>query len=198
MYNKYKIRKKKSRFNLYIIIVFGIITMFFGVGYSFFSTHLEINGTAKLINNDIDIPVEIQPGTEGGTDYVSLTVADNVLEVIDQAIVGDTVQVNLRPTTSTGKPRNMDIIMNFANNSNYTYTNGSVTCEITGDTGFIRQQPTVTITTTLQPGEEGSISAHFSNLKFNSLTRSCICKFTIKYIVNDIEKSFYIILNITK
>ena len=198
MRKKYKFKKKKVFSSLYIIVIFCIITIFFGVGYSIYSTELTIKGLARIENSETDIPVEIKPGTEGGTDYVSLTVADNVMEVISQEIIGDTINVNLRPTTSTGKPRAMDMVINFVNKTNNTYINGTASYEGTGDEGFIRQNPNVSVATTLQPGEQGSLNVNFPQVKFNMLNTSCVCKFTVTYTVDNVEVYFNIVLNISR
>lgn len=196
MYKKY--RRKKQISNIFIIIIAIIVMLFFGVSYSIFSTTLTITGTAIAKNMD-DMPVEIEPGTQGGTDYVSITIAEsNVLEVTSQTISGNTVDVNIKVLTSTGKPRNMSMSMNFINNTDYTYTNGTVTYEVTDDTGLVQTQPTKTVTTTLQSGETGTLSISFSNVKFNSLVTSCKCKFTVTYTVNGQDVQFIVVLNFTR
>ena len=171
--------------------------LFFCVGYSIFSTTLTIQATATAKKSDTDLPIDI-PTTPGGTDYVSMTVDNNVLQIVSQSIDGNTVNVNLKPTTSTGKPRKMNIQLDFMNNSGYTYTNGTVTYEVSGNTTFVPNRPTTTVTTTLQTGETGTFTADFTGVKFNSLTTTCTCKFTITYTANGQEVQFIISLNFTR
>lgn len=197
MYKKY--RRKKQISNIFIVVVAIIIMSLFGVGYSMFSTELTISGTAIAKATGQDIPVDIQPSTPGGTDYVSIAIAEsNVLEVTSQTISSNTVDVNIKVLTSTGKPRTMSMSMDFMNNTEYTYTNGTVTYEVTEDTGLVQTQPTKTVTTTLQPGETGTLSISFSNVKFNSLVTSCKCKFTVTYTVNGQDVQFFVIFNFTR
>lgn len=96
------------------------------------------------------MPIDI-PTTPGGTDYVSMTVDNNVLQIVSQSIDGNTVNVDLKPTTST-----------------------------------------------LQTGETGTFTADFAGAKFNSLTTTCTCKFTITYTANGQEVQFIISLNFTR
>lgn len=196
MHKKY--RRKKQISNIFIVVVAIIIMSLFGVGYSMFSTELTISGTviAKPVNQDI--PVVIEPSTPGGTDYVSITVDNNVLQVTSQTVTGNTVNVDLKALTSAGKPRTITMSMDFINNTAYTYTNGTVDYEITGDTGLVQTQPTKTVTTTVQPGETGTLSMSFSNVKFNSLTTSCKCKFTVTYTANGQDVQFIVVLNFTR
>lgn len=197
MNKKYKIKKHTTISNFYIIVIAITIMQFFGVGYSMFSTTLTIQATATAKKSDTDLPIDI-PTTPGGTDYVSMTVDNNVLEIVSQSIDGNTVNVNLKPTTSTGKPRGMNIQLDFINHSGYTYTNGTVAYEVSGNTSFVPNKPTTTVTTTLQQGETGTFTANFTGAKFNSLTTTCTCKFTITYLVNGQEVQFVISLNFTR
>lgn len=174
MNKKYKIKKRKIISNFHITVITIVIMLFFGVGYSIFSTTLTIQATATIKKSDTDLPIEI-PTTPGDTDYISMTVDNNVLEIVSQSIEGNTVNVNLRPVTSTGKPRNMNIQLDFINNSGYTYTNGTVTYEVSGNTSFVPNRPTTAVTTTLQKGETGTFTANFTGTKFNSLTTTCTC-----------------------
>ncbi len=197
MNKKYKIKRGKIISNFFIIVIAIIIMLFFGVGYSMFSTTLTIQATATAKKSDTDLPIDI-PTTPGGTDYVSMTVDNNVLQIVSQSIDGNTVNVDLKPTTSTGKPRKMNIQLDFMNNSGYTYTNGTVTYEVSGNTTFMPNRPTTTVTTTLQTGETGTFTADFTGVKFNSLTTTCTCKFTITYTANGQEVQFIISLNFTR
>lgn len=163
MNKKYKIKKYTTISNFYIIVIAITIMLFFGVGYSMFSTTLTIQATATAKKSDTDLPIDI-PTTPGGTDYVSMTVDNNVLEIVSQSIDGNTVNVNLKPITSTGKPRSMNIQLDFINHSGYTYTNGTVAYEISGNTSFVPNSPTTTVTTTLQQGETGTFNADFTGV----------------------------------
>lgn len=140
----------------------------------------------------------MQPITPGDTDYASITVDNNVLEVTSQSIDGNVINIDLKPTTSTGKPRNLNVELSFKNNSSYTYTDGNVAYEKSGNTGFLPTNPTTNLTTTLQPGETGTLSVSFSGAKFNSLTTSFTCKFTITYTANGQEVQFIVSLNFTR
>lgn len=150
MNKKYKIKRGKIISNFYIIAIAIIIMLFFCVGYSIFSTTLTIQATATAKKSDTDLPIDI-PTTPGGTDYVSMTVDNNVLQIVSQSIDGNTVNVDLKPTTST-----------------------------------------------LQTGETGTFTADFAGAKFNSLTTTCTCKFTITYTANGQEVQFIISLNFTR
>lgn len=196
MYRKY--RRKKQISNICIIVVAIIIMSLFGVGYSMFSTQLTISGTAIAKATGAGEPIVIEPSTPGGTDYASITVSENVLNVSSQIVTGNTVNVQLTATDSKGKPRTISMSMNFTNNSDYTYTNGTVDYEVTGNTTFVQTQPTKTVTTTLQPGETGSLSVSFSNAKFANLTTSCTCTFTVTYTANGQDVQFIVILNFTR
>lgn len=140
----------------------------------------------------------MQPITPGDTDYASITVDNNVLEVTSQSIDGNVINIDLKPTTSTGKPRNLNVELSFKNNSSYTYTDGNVAYEKSGNTGFLPTNPTTNLTTTLQPGETGTLSVSFSRAKFNSLTTSFTYKFTITYTANGQEVQFIVSLNFTR
>ena len=140
----------------------------------------------------------MQPITPGDTDYASITVDNNVLEVTSQSIDGNVINIDLKPTTITGKPRNLNVELSFKNNSSYTYTDGNVAYEKSGNTGFLPTNPTTNLTTTLQPGETGTLSVSFSGAKFNSLTTSFTCKFTITYTANGQEVQFIVSLNFTR
>lgn len=140
----------------------------------------------------------MQPITPWDTDYASITVDNNVLEVTSQSIDGNVINIDLKPTTSTGKPRNLNVELSFKNNSSYTYTDGNVAYEKSGNTGFLPTNPTTNLTTTLQPGETGTLSVSFSGAKFNSLTTSFTCKFTITYTANGQEVQFIVSLNFTR
>lgn len=142
--------------------------------------------------------MDVQPITPGDTDYASITVDNNVLEVTSQSIDGNVINIDLKPTTSTGKPRNLNVELSFKNNSSYTYTDGNVAYEKSGNTGFLPTNPTTNLTTTLQPGETGTLSVSFSRAKFNSLTTSFTCKFTITYTANGQEVQFIVSLNFTR
>lgn len=142
--------------------------------------------------------MDVQPITPGDTDYASITVDNNVLEVTSQSIDGNVINIDLKPTTSTGKPRNLNVELSFKNNSSYTYTDGNVAYEKSGNTGFLPTNPTTNLTTTLQPGETGTLSVSFSGAKFNSLTTSFTCKFTITYTANGQEVQFIVSLNFTR
>ena len=142
--------------------------------------------------------MDVQPITPGDTDYASITVDNNVLEVTSQSIDGNVINIDLKPTTITGKPRNLNVELSFKNNSSYTYTDGNVAYEKSGNTGFLPTNPTTNLTTTLQPGETGTLSVSFSGAKFNSLTTSFTCKFTITYTANGQEVQFIVSLNFTR
>lgn len=195
MHKKYR---RKNFSNIFIVVVAIIIMSLFGVGYSIFSTELTINGTAIAKATGQDIPVVIEPTTPGGTEYVSITVDNNVLEVTSQTINGNTVNIDLKAIANTGKPRTMSMSMDFINNTEYTYTNGTVAYEVTGNTTFVQTQPTKTVPTTLQPGETGTLSISFSNAKFNSLVTSCTCTFTVTYTANGQDVQFIVVLNFTR
>ena len=58
----------------------------------------------------------------------------------------------------------MNIQLDFINHSGYTYTNGTVAYEISGNTSFVPDSPTTTVTTTLQQGETGTFNADFTGV----------------------------------
>lgn len=101
----------------------------------------------------------------------------------------------MKSATTTGKPRTMQLKIDFKNASTEEYTNGAVTYEITGNNGFIASNPTATVTTTIEPSDSGTLTTNFSSLKFNALTSDVTCKFTITY---DPNRTFYVVLVFSK
>lgn len=190
-------RIKKHKFNSSIIIlVFICILLLLGISYSAWTTTLTVSGTATAEqSSENKIPVEILPDTPGGDDFAGITVTNNALTVTSQTIEGNTLTISMKSATTTGKPRTMQLSMNFKNASNVAYTNGAVTYEITGNNGFIGKNPSATVTTTIAPSDSGTLTTNFSSLKFNALTSDVTCKFTITY---DPNRTFYVVLVFSK
>ena len=97
--NKWKLSKKrKSISTKMIIFILLILTSIISVSYAKYSTTLKINskvvlkGRTPVVTDEI--PVVLLPNTEGGNDYIDFTVSDNVLNVQNQYVSGNSLIVD--------------------------------------------------------------------------------------------------------
>ncbi|MGN1269743.1 MAG: hypothetical protein ACI4UU_02600 [Clostridia bacterium] len=196
---KYKIKKRKKAVMTWQIVLLLVVIFFLvSTSYSLLSEKLFINGTATGTNQNGDMPVILVP--ESGTDqYVVTDLASNVATIESQYIENNVLVVNYLAKSNKGKPTNTNINIDFKNSYPQTIENGTTTYEITGNTAFFNNsQPTITTTTSINSGENGTVSIQLRNLKFNSLTTSATCKIQVTYQMNGQNIEFYIQLNFTK
>lgn len=164
--NRWKLSKKRKPISTKMIIfILLILTSIISVSYAKYSTTLKINskvvlkGRAPVVTDEL--PVVLLPNTEGGNDYIDFTVSENVLNVQNQYVSGNSFIVDYKATTQTGKPREMNLNIDFKNATEFVYTDGSITYEATGNVDFISSQPEFSITQTLAPNENRKYSNKF-------------------------------------
>ena len=167
--NKWKLSKRRKTIStkMIIFIVF-ILTCLISISYAKYTSVLKINTKVTLKGKPIvqdELPVVISPNTEGSNDYIDFSVSENVLNVQNQYISGNSVVVDFKATTQTGKPRELNLNLDFLNSTEYTYTNGSVAFEMNGNTAFVAVSPSAHVTTTVEPNSSRNIVYRFWRIK---------------------------------
>lgn len=195
---KYKIRKRNKTFKTwYIFIILVVILILISTSYALWSSELYINGTVTGEKQINEIPVTLIP--ESGTDqYVVTDFAQNVAVINSQYVENNVLIVNYLAKNSKGTPRSTSINIKFQNHYSEIIESGKATYEITGNSAFFGSQPTVTTTSSINPGETGTVSINMTRLKFNSILTSATCKVKVTYQLGDQNIEFYIELNFTK
>lgn len=195
---KYKIRKRNKTFKTwYIFIILVVILILISTSYALWSSELYINGTVTGEKQINEIPVTLIP--ESGTDqYVVTDFAQNVAVINSQYVENNVLIVNYLAKNSKGTPRSTSINIKFQNDYSEIIESGTATYEITGNSTFFSSQPTVTTTSSVNPGETGTVSIKMTRLKFNSISTSATCKVKVTYQLGDQNIEFYIELNFTK
>lgn len=194
---KYKVRRKKVFKTWYIFAILIVILVVISTSYALWSTTLYINGTVTGTNKQTEIPVTLIP--KSGTDqYVVTDFAQNVAIIESQYIEKNVLIVNYLAKDTKGTPRNTTIDLNFQNDHSETLQNGTVTYEITGDSAFFSSQPTITTTSSVNSGGNGTVSIKMTRLRFNSLLTSATCKIKVTYQLGGQNIEFYIQLNFTR
>lgn len=195
---KYKIRKRNKTFKTwYIFIILVVILILISTSYALWSSELYINGTVTGEKQINEIPVTLIP--ESGTDqYVVTDFAQNVAVINSQYVENNVLIVNYLAKNSQGTPRSTSINIKFQNDYSEIIESGTATYEITGNSTFFSSQPTVTTTSSVNPGETGTVSINMTRLKFNSISTSATCKVKVTYQLGNQNIEFYIELNFTK
>ena len=87
------------------------------------------------------------------------------MNVQNQYVSGNSFIVDFKSTTQTGKPRELNLNLDFKNATEYVYTDGSISYEATGNVAFISEQPEFSITQTLAPNENRKYNNKFWFIK---------------------------------
>lgn len=194
---KYKIKRRRKVFKTwYILLILIVILVVISTSYALWSATLYINGTVTGTAS-VNMPVILVP--QSGTDqYVVTDFAQNVAVIESQYIENNVLVVNYATSNTQGTPRTTNITINFQNGYSEIIENGTTTYEITGDSAFFNNQPTITTTSSVNPGETGTVSINMKRLRFNSLVTSTTCQIKVTYQLGDQTIEFYIQLNFKK
>lgn len=205
MYKKYKRVKKRKRILSVksIIFIMLVLMICISTGYSLWSTNLNING--RIFSKIDTPPVVVVPddggetggGTEDGTgEFVKPDEPLPDAELGNQTIEGNTLNVDYIIKSETGRPRSISVNLNLKNTSSGAISNGIATTQNVNNSQFFSRAPIVQVPTPLQPGEVGTVTVTFNELKYNKLgTGTVTYKIVISYISDNGVYEFNINMN---
>lgn len=194
---KYKIRRRKIK-TWHIVLVLMVLLFTLSISYSLWSSTLSIIGTVTGKISTSSNTIQFVPQTTGGTDYITNNFNATVATLQSQTVENNTLTINYLGVTTKGTPITSSVNINFKNDCAEAITNGTATYELSGTTAFFASQPTVTTSSSVESGQNGTITVNFNRLRFNNLNAEAICKVTVSYQVNGETIEYYVEFHFTK
>lgn len=177
-----KKRKKKQKHIIYIVTVF-LILISFSIGYSLFSTSLNVMGSAKTNNLPLGPNLNVT-FIKTGNNYTT-NIPSNILYK-NEILNGNNIILTLTKANTSSGRYSANLNIKFTNIYSYNLSSGTISVEKESGTALDNLSGSLD-KTTLTPNDIATATINFRN---RNSGRTSVLKATITYIVNGITQSF--------
>ena len=148
---KYNFKRKNKHFLAFISIIVIVISVCAGIGYSIFSSTLNIEGTVWGQYGELDDILEniMQPVTYGTEQYATIVATETPVNIKSESLENNTLTIYAEKADTLGKERDVDFTFQLKNIGKDVYTDGTYDVQYVNGGTFLKTTPTVTMPTTL-------------------------------------------------
>jgi hypothetical protein len=183
-------RKKRKNKTTLLISIMMIITFGLTIGYSYFTSELEVNGTINVVVNQPQLNNEIIKDKKGR--YTVQSPAHPRLSFVSEALVNNTLTTTFSVKKKHKNVQNWKSVIKYVNKSNDVLTNG--TYSMTTTCSNLVNNYLVLSSSEIAFNQEVTFTANLSHSTLNF--GNCNITYTISYEVNGIKRYLYYIIKI--
>lgn len=204
MGKKYSLKRKHTMSTLAIILIVLAFLVVMNVGYSLWSSKLNISGTVTLDFDPPAIEASVIPNADNRYVNVSGLTNDSGTELFD--LVSEEYKKNELVTTLRVNKNSLsdwissDLMVNFSlkntSENGYVYTDGKVSQLEVSNPGEALKKVSATVVPATVSANQSSVFNFSASVNRSEVKGSAYYKYAITYKVNGVERYFFYTIKI--
>ena len=204
MGKKYSLKRKHTMSTLAIILIVLAFLVVMNVGYSLWSSKLNISGTVTLDFDPPAIEASVIPNADNRYVNVSGLINDSGTELFD--LVSEEYKKNELVTTLRVHKNSLsdwissDLMVNFSlkntSENGYVYTDGKVSQLEVSNPGEALKKVSATVVPATVSANQSSVFNFSASVNRSEVKGSAYYKYAITYKVNGVERYFFYTIKI--